>query len=88
MTNDTIRLLLLTIILAGCQIIPSTETPQPKLPAPQPLAVDVEVVEAKELYQQGSDFIEKKEFIPAYAKFRQAAEQGHVEAQFRVAGLY
>ena len=71
---------LIFTVLSGCA---TNSTVKPIVALSPPPIVNIAV-----LYQQGLFFLRQKAFIPAYQRFRQAAEHGHATAQFEVAQLY
>lgn len=76
-----LSLMLAVLIFSGCTTTgSSTQTSKPSATPP--------VVNPEKLYQQGLKFYQKEYFIQAAQKFRQAAKQGHAEAQFKLARMY
>jgi len=88
MTKYPLQFLILSLISAvlifsGCTTTgSSTQTSTPSV------TTKVFGVESETLYKQGIEFYKQKYFIQAAQKFREAAKQGHAEAQFKLAGMY
>jgi TPR repeat protein len=76
-----LTLISVTLSLSGCTKRGLTTNTTTVPTSPQ--SPDVEA-----LYNQGLDLYKDKYFLQAAQKFREAAEQGHAKAQFRLAILY
>ena len=67
---------------ANYYFIPSTENPPPSSPAPLSAAAIAKIV------RQADDHYNKKRYNDASPLYRQAAEQGHAQSQFRLGMFY
>ena len=80
--------LISTILIVPACTTTGSSTPN-STPAPNAITnTKPSVVDAEKLYQQGIELYNKKFFLQAAQKFREAAKQNYADAQFKLARMY